>query len=140
MANIFLGIYYNLSIWYKLTNHTLTGAYITIGGTLITLLLTTTLIPSLGYLGAALASFCCYFFMMMSSYWLGQKHYPVPYPVKKIVFYLLLSASLYGAHRWLITLIEHPAINLVLATVLLAVFAYVVQQKEQIRWAAFKKA
>jgi hypothetical protein len=64
----------------------------------------------------------------------------VPYPVKKIVFYLLLSASLYGAHRWLITLIEHPAINLVLATVLLAVFAYVVQQKEQIRWAAFKKA
>jgi len=140
MANIFLGIYYNLSIWYKLTNHTLTGAYITIGGTLITLLLTTTLIPSLGYLGAALASFCCYSFMMMSSYWLGQKHYPVPYPVKKILFYLLLSASLYGAHRWLITLIEHPALNLALATVLLAVFAYVVQQKEQFRWAAFKKA
>ncbi|NDF97837.1 MAG: polysaccharide biosynthesis protein [Chitinophagia bacterium] len=131
MANIFLGIYYNLSIWYKLTNNNFTGALITIGGTLITVVLTTTLIPSLGYLGAALASFSCYFFMMISSYLLGQKKYPVPYPVKKIVFYLLLSSSLFGLHRWLLGYVEHPALNLGLATVLLAVFAFVVKRKEQ---------
>ncbi len=139
MANIFLGIYYNLSIWYKLTNRNMIGALITIGGTIITLVLTTTLIPMLGYVGAALASFCCYFFMMISSYWLGQKHYPVPYPVKKILFYLLLVASLYGAHRWLIGLVEHPVLNLGLATLLLFLFGWVVQQKEQFRLASFFK-
>lgn len=131
MANIFLGIYYNLSIWYKLTNNNFTGALITIGGTIITVLLTTWLIPSLGYLGAALASFSCYFFMMISSYVLGQKHYPVPYPVKKIVFYLSLAAGLYGLHRWLVGFWEHPVLNLGLATALMALFLYVAQRKEQ---------
>ncbi|MFM8710578.1 MAG: lipopolysaccharide biosynthesis protein, partial [Sphingomonadales bacterium] len=108
MANIFLGIYYNLSIWYKLTNNNLIGALITIGGTIITIVLTTSLIPSLGYLGAALASFSCYLFMMISSYVMGQKHYPVPYPVKKILFYLLLAAGLCGVHRCLVDGLPHP--------------------------------
>ncbi len=131
MANIFLGIYYNLSIWYKLTNNNFTGALITIAGTVITIVLTTTLIPALGYLGAALASFCCYFVMMTSSYALGQKHYPVPYPVTKILFYLSLAASLYGLHRWIVGYTETLALQLTLATVLLAVFTYVVWQREQ---------
>ena len=132
MANIFLGIYYNLSIWYKLTNKNLTGALITIGGTAITIVATTTLIPSLGYLGAALASFSCYLFMMISSYLLGQKHYPVPYPIQKILFYLLLAASFFGLHRALLFYFAHPVLNLSMATLLLAAFTYVVQQKEKI--------
>jgi O-antigen/teichoic acid export membrane protein len=135
MANIFLGIYYNLSIWYKLTNKNLIGALITIGGTIITLVLTTTLIPPLGYLGAALASFACYAFMMVSSYVLGQKHFPVPYPVKNILFYLALSATLYILHRWLAGFMESPVLNLGLATLLLAIFIFTVQQKEQFRLA-----
>lgn len=134
MGNIFLGIYYNLSIWYKLTHNNFTGALITIAGTLITIVLTITLIPVLGYLGAALSSFCCYAVMMISSYVLGQKKYPVPYPVKRIGFYLLLASSLYGSHRWLLGYWEHPAFNLGLATLWLAVFAYVVQQKEQFQF------
>jgi O-antigen/teichoic acid export membrane protein len=132
MANIFLGIYYNLSIWYKLTNKNFTGALITIGGTAITIVATTTLIPSLGYLGAALASFSCYLFMMISSYLLGQKHYPVPYPIQKILFYLLLAASFFGLHRALLFYFAHPVLNLTMATLLLAAFTYVVQQKEKI--------
>jgi len=140
MANIFLGIYYNLSIWYKLTNNNFIGALITIGGTVITVILTTSLIPALGYLGAALASFCCYFFMMTSSYMIGQKHYPVPYPVKKISFYLALAAGLYIFHRWVINSLENPVLNMGLATVLLAVFLYAVQRKEQFNWARAKRA
>lgn len=132
MANIFLGIYYNLSIWYKLTNKNFIGALITIGGTAITIVATTTLIPSLGYLGAALASFSCYLFMMISSYLLGQKHYPVPYPIQKILFYLLLAASFFGLHRALLFYFAHPVLNLSMATLLLAAFTYVVQQKEKI--------
>jgi O-antigen/teichoic acid export membrane protein len=140
MANIFLGIYYNLSIWYKLTNNNFTGALITIGGTAITLVLTTSLIPGLGYFGAAIASFCCYLFMMTSSYVLGQKHYPVPYPVKKILSYLALAAGLYGLHRWLVTMLEHPALNLGFATALMVLFLYVVQQQENFSWTRAKKA
>ncbi|MFM7645562.1 MAG: lipopolysaccharide biosynthesis protein [Sphingomonadales bacterium] len=139
MANIFLGIYYNLSIWYKLTNKNFIGALITIGGTLITIILTTALIPQLGYLGAALASFSCYSFMMISSYFLGQRYYPVPYPVQKILFYLTLSASLYVLHRWLAGYVQHPALNLGLATLLLTVFIFTVQQKESIQLAEKQK-
>jgi O-antigen/teichoic acid export membrane protein len=77
LANIFLGVYYNLSIWYKLTNKNMTGALITIGGALITIVLNIWLIPRYHYLGAALATFSCYLFMMITSYFLGQKHFPV---------------------------------------------------------------
>ena len=76
LGNVFLGIYYNLSIWYKLTNKNMTGAMITIGGAMITVVLNILLIPRFHYLGAAIATFCCYLFMMIVSYIMGQKHYP----------------------------------------------------------------
>ncbi|MFK5151161.1 lipopolysaccharide biosynthesis protein, partial [Klebsiella pneumoniae] len=85
MGNIFLGIYYNLSIWYKLTDKNKMGAWITVGGALLTIGLNIVLIPSWHYLGAAIATFCCYFFMMVVSFLLGQKHYPIPYATKKII-------------------------------------------------------
>ena len=60
LGNVFLGIYYNLSIWYKLTHKNITGAMITLGGAVITIVLNILLIPRLHYLGAAIATFCCY--------------------------------------------------------------------------------
>ncbi len=104
LGNIFLGIYYNLSVWYKLTNKNMFGALITIGGAAITIVLNIVLIPKLHYTGAALATFCCYFFMMLCSYLLGQKFYPVPYAVKKLVAYLTLSVLIYFLHFGLIKL------------------------------------
>ena len=98
LGNIFLGIYYNLSIWYKLTNKNMYGAAITIGGAVITIVLNIVLIPKLHYAGAALATFCCYLFMMICSYLLGQKYYRVPYAVKKLLAYLSLSVLLYFVH------------------------------------------
>jgi hypothetical protein len=77
--------------------------------------------------------------MMTSSYMIGQKHYPVPYPVKKISFYLALAAGLCIFHRWVINSLENPVLNMGLATVLLAVFLYAVQQKEQFNWARAKR-
>ena len=98
LGNIFLGIYYNLSVWYKLTNKNMYGAAITIGGAVITIILNIILIPRLHYTGAALATFCCYLFMMISSYLLGQKHYPVPYAVKKLLAYITLVVLIYAIH------------------------------------------
>jgi O-antigen/teichoic acid export membrane protein len=99
MASVFLGIYYNLSIWYKLTNKNMFGAYITIAGAVITLLLNIWWIPGLGYTGAAWATFICYAFMMVVSYIQGQKHYPIPYPKKKLLAYLGVSAIMYALHE-----------------------------------------
>lgn len=99
MASVFLGIYYNLSIWYKLTNKNMFGAYITIGGAVITALLNIWWIPEFGYTGAAWATFICYTFMMVISYIQGQKFYPIPYPKKKLVAYLAVTVVLYALHE-----------------------------------------
>ena len=95
MANIFLGIYYNLSIWYKLTEKTSYGALLAIFGACITLVLNILLIPKIGFIGSAWATLFCYFTMMLSSYILGRKNYYIPYDVKRILSYIVISFILY---------------------------------------------
>ncbi len=88
MGNLFLGIFYNLSFWYKLTNRTIFGALLSVIGAGTTIFLNILLIPVIGYYGSAWASFTAYFIMMVMSYFLGRKYFPVPYNLKKIFFYL----------------------------------------------------
>jgi len=107
LGNIFLGIYYNLSVWYKLTNKNMYGAGITICGAAITIVLNIVLIPIWHYTGAALATFCCYLFMMVSSYVLGQKYYPIPYAVKKLIAYIVLVVLIYFIHFGLVKLLPN---------------------------------
>ncbi len=95
LANLFLGIYYNLSIWYKLTEKTKYGAYLSIFGAIITLALNFMLIPIIGFVGSAWATLVCYFSMTIASYYLGKKHFPVPYNIKRIVLYLLSMLGIY---------------------------------------------
>jgi O-antigen/teichoic acid export membrane protein len=99
MGNVFLGIYYNLSIWYKLTNRNLNGAYLTIAGAAITIALNILLIPYFHYTGAAWATLICYGFMMVVSYLQGQKYYPIPYAKKKLIAYLTICTLFYFIHR-----------------------------------------
>lgn len=131
LGNIFLGIYYNLSIWYKLTNKNMMGALITIGGAVITIALNVLLIPRLHYLGAALATFCCYLFMMILSYILGQKNYPVPYARKKLIAYLVLVMIIYGIHRGIVSTWDNRWFNFSTATLLLGLFAIFVAKIER---------
>ncbi len=95
MANLFLGAYYNLSIWYKLTDKTRLGALVSIIGALITIILNYLWIPTYGYEGAAWATLVCYFSMAAMSFFLGQHYYPVPYRTKRILSYLALSLGIY---------------------------------------------
>jgi len=88
LANVFLGIYYNQSVWYKLTDRTKAGSSISIAGALITLVCLFALIPSMGYMGAAWATFICYASMAAISYVWGQKHYPIPYNVSRLLLYM----------------------------------------------------
>jgi len=131
MGNIFLGIYYNLSIWYKLTNKNMYGAVITFSGAVITILLNIILIPKLHYLGAALATFCCYLFMMISSYVLGQKFYPVPYAKKKLIAYVVIVTLIYLLHRGLLLISHNWIFNIGTATILMASFAIFISKVER---------
>ena len=91
LANFFLGIYTNLSVWYKLIDKTYIGAYISIVGAAITLMLNFLLIPKYSYYGSAIATIAAYGSMMLISYVMGNKYYPIPYDMKKIGGYLGLS-------------------------------------------------
>lgn len=91
LANFFLGIYNNLSVWYKLTDKTKMGAYISIVGAILTLVLNFILIPKYSYMGSAIATLVAYGTMMIISYILGKKYYYIPYDMKKIGIYLGVS-------------------------------------------------
>lgn len=88
IANIFLGIYYNQSIWYKLADKTKYGAYIALIGASITIGLNLVLIPIMGYMGAAWTTLVCYATMTLISHYLGQKHYPIKYNLRKVGLFL----------------------------------------------------
>ena len=91
IASFCLGIYHNLSVWYKITDRTKFGAYISVVGAIITLGLNIWLIPIIGYKGSAIATLAAYGSMVLLSYYYGRKYYPIPYNLKKIGTYLGLS-------------------------------------------------
>ncbi len=100
LANVFLGIYYNQSVWYKLTDRTRVGGTISLIGAAITIVLLFALIPSLGYMGAAWATFICYAGMAIISYVWGQRHYPIPYNVSRVLLYIAGAVVLWwGAEQ-----------------------------------------
>ena len=101
LANVFLGIYYNQSIWYKLADKTRFGAYIAIGGAIVTLAMNVTLIPIIGYTGSAWATFTVYLLMMIASYILGQRYYPIKYNLRKVFAFLITAILLFGIDHYI---------------------------------------
>uniref|UniRef100_UPI0035627471 oligosaccharide flippase family protein n=1 Tax=Lutibacter sp. TaxID=1925666 RepID=UPI0035627471 len=91
LANLFLGIYHNLAVWYKLTDKTRYGMYFSIVGALITIVLNIVLIPKIGFIASAWATLAAYGSMMVISYFYGKKYYDVPYNLKKSGIYLIAS-------------------------------------------------
>lgn len=94
LGYVCLGIYMNLSIWYRLSDQTRFGLYISVTGAIITIVLNMVLIPKYSYMGSAWVSMLAYFVMMVLSYVLGQKYYPIPYNLKKILAYLIVSTTI----------------------------------------------
>jgi O-antigen/teichoic acid export membrane protein len=91
MAYLFLGIYYNMSVWFKLTDKTSYGTLITLVGVLITIVGNYLLIPVAGYMGSSITAFLCYFVMAVLCYALGQKFYPIPYQIRSGAVYITCS-------------------------------------------------
>jgi O-antigen/teichoic acid export membrane protein len=130
MANLFLGVYYNLSIWYKLTGKTSWGAWLSLTGAVITLGLNFWWIPLSsdhlihGYYGSAWATFICYFSMMVLSYLIGQKYFPVKYNLLKFIGFLGLAVALYFISTLIV--IDSAVLRLSFRTFLLVLFAAIV--------------
>lgn len=91
LGYLFLGVYYNFSVWFKLTDRTYYGTIITVGGAVLTIALNFVLIPLAGYMGSSWASLICYFLMAVSCYWIGQRYYPIPYKNVQSAAYILLA-------------------------------------------------
>jgi O-antigen/teichoic acid export membrane protein len=133
LANIFLGIYYNLSIWYKLSNKTKAGAWITITGALITIVINWLFIPTYSYMACAWATFFCYATMMVVSYIWGQKEYRIPYASKKLVAYIVIVVAFFFIHKGLTALLPYTLVSLVIASLLLFIYSWfilLVERKE----------
>lgn len=106
MANLFYGIVFNLSIWYKLSDRTRSGSLITAAGAAVTVACLVGLVPVVGYRGAAWAHLACYSVMMVISYAWGQRVFPIPYDLRRVGFYFVLAVALYGISR-----LWHPQVE-----------------------------
>ena len=123
LANIFLGIYYTLSVWYKLADKTSAGAWITFIGALITLVINYWGIPLYSYMACAWATLACYGSMMAISYYWGQKVYPIPYRVGRLFAYIIGAVLLAQVFNWLIAGLElSNGLRLLIATFLLVLY------------------
>lgn len=127
IAEMFMGIYFNLSFWYKLTDDTKWGAYFSIIACLIVVLMNIFLIPVYGYVACAWAGFTGYAIAMLLSYLVGQKKYPIAYDLRGIGCYVGLAIILYLIGEWMP--IHNTVLLLALRTVLLLLFvAYIIKR------------
>ncbi|MES2430555.1 MAG: oligosaccharide flippase family protein [Bacteroidota bacterium] len=131
LANMFLGIYYNLSIWYKLGHKTMAGAWITLIGAGITILINYIFIPRYSYMACAWATFFCYGSMMVISYTWGQKNYRIPYAWKKLLAYLVIVVGLFFIHKAITSFSQSVPLSLSIASVLLLIYVWFVSLVER---------
>ena len=129
-AEIFMGIYFNLSFWYKLTDDTKWGAIFSFAGCAVLIAVNVAFVPVYGYMACAWAGFAGYGVAMLLSYFVGQKKYKIDYNLKSIAFYTAIAGALFAVHRFLPE--DNAWLSIGVGTLLLAVFAAVIVKKENL--------
>lgn len=136
IAEFFFGIFFNLSLWYKLTDRTHWGMWFSLLGLAVTIAMNVALVPHFGYMGCAYAALACYSVMMIASYIAGRKMYPIGYPIRRISFYFILAMALYGAGS--IIALPHPAATMGVRSLLLLLYIFIVLKVERVNlWQVF---
>ncbi len=130
IAEFFFGVFFNLSLWYKLTDRTIWGMWFSLGGLAVTLALNLLLVPRMGYMGCAYAALGCYGTMMIASYFVGKAKHPIGYDTRALILYFAVALALYGISVWTAT--PHLWLNMCIRTVLLAVFTVFAVKREHI--------
>jgi O-antigen/teichoic acid export membrane protein len=129
LAYLFLGVYYNLSVWFKLTDKTHYGTLITLIGVVVTIAGNYFLIPLAGFMGSSIAAFLCYFSMTVFCFVWGQRYYPIPYNIRAAIVYITVSFALVyivNAIR-----IEHVVLATVFHLIVLSIFIFIIYRKER---------
>lgn len=132
IAEFFFGVFFNLSLWYKLTDRTHWGMWFSLLGLGVTVALNVLLVPRMGYMGCAYAALGCYTVMMVASYFAGRRFYPIGYEVGRMSCYFVLALALYGAGR--LVELPHQAATLGVRTLLLCVYVLVVLKVERVNF------
>lgn len=134
VAEILMGIYFNLSFWYKLTDRTIWGAWFSGAGCVVLIATNVLLIPHFGYMACAWAGVAGYGTATLLSYFVGQKYYPIAYPLRSIAAYALLTALLYGGMLLAENFLEHVVMRLLINSLLVGLFlAYVAKRDFPLR-------
>lgn len=131
IAEFFFGIFFNLSLWYKLTDKTVWGMWFSLMGLVITIALNILLVPKIGYMGCAWASFACYGTMMLVSYLVGRVKFPIGYDVPRLVFYFVAAIVLW-IFAELIAFGHRPWLNMIIRTPLLIGYVLMAMRVERI--------
>jgi len=137
LGSLGLGVYFNLSFWYKLNGKTYFGILITAFGALLTILINIFFIPQYGYVASAWARLICYVTIVLISYFLGQHYYPIKYPIANMMKYLILGLILF----WMATHFNshHLVLNLVKNSIIFGGFIYYLERKEKLLSLFIKK-
>lgn len=131
IAEFFFGVFYNLSVWYKVTDQTQWGTWFSLTGLGVTIALNLALVPVMGYMGCAIAAVCCYGVMMVASYVVGQRRYPIDYHPGRLGFYFILAMVFYAVAE--VTAVPgHEWLTMAMRTPLLALYIFIVFRKEGI--------
>lgn len=130
IAELFFGVFFNLSLWYKLTDKTVWGMWFSLLGLAVTIVLNIVLVPRMGYMGCAWAAFACYGVMMLTSYFVGQAKYPLSYPLKSITLYVFTAAVFYVTAMYFAVTSSQIVNYLIRACFLAAYLLYVVRKEK----------
>lgn len=129
-AYVFQGIFFNLSLWYKLTDKTRFGAYFSIIGCFITLIINVAFVPRFSYMASACASLVCYFVIMLLSYFIGKKYLYVPYDLRCIGFYILLTTVILAVYYAVRFISGNAVVSMAVGTLLLILYCAVLVRKD----------
>jgi O-antigen/teichoic acid export membrane protein len=130
LANVFVGMLFNVNMWYKLTGHTIYGIFITGAGALITVVLNVIFIPLYSYFACAWIHLLTNFFMLIITYYFGQKFYKIQYDVKNIVIYICLGLLLFCFDYFIRT--DKAVFNIMIGAILVLVYVYYCDRKENL--------
>lgn len=130
IGELFFGLYFNLSLWYKLTDKTHWGAYMSIMGFIVTLAIQVAFIPTYSYMACAWAAFVANLVMMIVSYFLGQKHYPIPYNLRTAFSFTIIAIILFVGMQITHTLVGNVWLRLAINTIFVFIYAFFVIKKE----------
>jgi O-antigen/teichoic acid export membrane protein len=126
LANMFLGIYYNLSVWYRFTNNTHLGAILAISGATLTIILNIILIPIWGFVACAWITLLVYALMSIASYILGHRYYQIPYYLGKYILLILISVTIWIVSKQVICQINVKSVEIIIYLALLALMLLII--------------